>query len=456
MSISKPPASRREAISVRIRNARYTEYEESGKVRSSSLDELETLNHYCFGGRRDMGDSFRILCLNDHSQGDETIYMAVQLMGTNSFIAHFDPSESCVRALRDRADKMKISDRIVFLTGSFRDYLKTHLQRGLPYFDYIRCCGVLDRSNNPAGDLAQILPLLRKDGALGMSLKAKYGRMPYRIMQSIRKSLCPDSPGLEEEIDRLKEYFPFMPSGNWARIAFDNLDQGTRTMKDAAFAEQFLEDDINSFSLPEIHELLDAHSLETVEFSRDFRLHYQPWFAQKDRRLIELMQQFSKRDTQAISEIICSKITDHTFWAARKTRTKADPGEPDLVPFFNPFTPAAKKRRKMFMELSENEIPELLITLAHDEVYTVPYPWNPVIRSMVPLIDGKRTIGEIAIKIREDSDEINGTKELIRMCAKFISALELEDLVLLRAPGVSPLPFTRRWLERDAERSEAT
>lgn len=446
MIVPNQTESRRKEIAGYIGRAWNSEDGERLKLRSNPLDELDTLNHYCFGGRANFCDSFRVLVLNDRSEGDETIFSAVQLLGTNSVVAHFDSDEESVRKVRDRAGKMKLANRIIFLTGSFEDFVRAHIESGHPRFDYIRLCGFLNRSEAFEKEFSLVSKLMHERSVLGFSGHAKYGRIPHSQMQSIRKLLCKDDPGVREEVDRLKEYFSFTPSTNWVRLSYDNLPDDIRTTKDVAFAREFLEDDLNPRSILELDKLFESHGLDIAHFSRENRIYYQPWFAQKDAELLELFRKLPKRNTRAISEIAWSKIDEHTFWAYGSDNSKAEPSDPDMVPFFNPFVKQTRDWSEFFANSGKDENPEMIVSLTHEEIYSIPIPWNPITRRMLELIDARRTIGEIAVSIREENPDTCGMEEILDTSGRFLSVCELEDIILLRHKDAPVLPFTAKKL----------
>ena len=424
-------------------------------LRSNPLDELDCVNHYCFGGRRNMNRNFLILSVNDHSPGDETLFLAVQLKGTESMIVHFDWSPLAAELVKGRAAKLGLADRIIWVGGDFQNihHLFTDGSPEAPdeeqvrplghgQFDYVRCCGGLDRVRNFETMFDAMRKFLKPNGALGMSCLGHYGREPYRQFQTIAAVLGSDKPGLQEEVDRLKELFVFLPQRNWPHLAYDNLLPEIRSMKDDAFAAHFVRTDIHSWTVPKIYELLRRYNLDLANFSRKTRMYYQPWFAQKNPNLFELVKSLPLEDTQAIAEIAWNTIEEHNFWATRETSARVDPNDWGNILFFNPIPQNQKKWRERFLATDDGAAPQLTVTLTPDEKYTIDLPWNPQIRRMIELIDGRRTFKEILTTIREEMETPLGMEEILQSCGNFLVAAEFEDVILMRHRNSPVLPFT--------------
>ena len=66
------------------------------------LDALGWINHYCFGGREDFRNSFRVLVAGGGT-GDATIFLAEQLRDTDARIVHLDISVTWIETAMARA-----------------------------------------------------------------------------------------------------------------------------------------------------------------------------------------------------------------------------------------------------------------------------------------------------------------------------------------------------------------
>ena len=111
---------------------------------------LETMNHYCFKGRRDFRKGFRALVAGGGT-GDGSIWLAEQLKTTDATIIHLDMSKASINIAKARA-KIRGLTNITWIQGSLLD-LPT---MGFKPFDYIDCVGVLHHLNDPPSDSATL------------------------------------------------------------------------------------------------------------------------------------------------------------------------------------------------------------------------------------------------------------------------------------------------------------
>lgn len=426
----------------------------SRRLHTNPLDELDTLNHYAFGGKKDFAQHARFLTVNDHSSGDETIFLATQLHGTDSIVVHYDSCSFALETVARRAEEFGVAQRIQFVDGTLEALLKrfqTNPKFQAPgrfgSFDYVRCTSGLNDREDFDSSFGMLLRLTKADGVLGMSCYGYYGREPYRQMQQLGHFLNSDNPGLEEELGRLKELFPFTPGKNWTRMAFDDLLPDIRTAKDDAYIEHYLRPDRHALKVPQLYELLDRYNLYKIAYSRQTRMLYEPWFAYPDPVLYEKIQKLSYRDREAVSEIAWNTLEHHHFWAGRSPISTFEPHDLDMIPFFNPFRIAQRNWKKAFIEAGLETEPELSVDITAEEFYVVKLPWGKIPHRLVKLIDGFKTIGEIIVLIREEIDEPVGINEIARISFQFIKAVEREDLILLRHCDTPLLPMTARRLK---------
>lgn len=446
---------RRQEIEKRLMAQHLVDFDEHD-LPANPLDELDVLNHYGFAGRRDMTDRFRILTVNDHSFGNETLLMAVQLLGTDGLVVHYDPFLETLELVRRRAETLQLSERIRFtadLEGLLHSLRETATEaeqaHRFGHFDYVRCCGALDRASNPAALLDLMLAFLKEDGVLGMSCLGYYGRETYRQLQSLARLLDEEKGDWKQEMVLLKELYQFAAPTFWPMMAFENLDPALRAMSDEGFLAEVMREDCFALRVPELYEWLDNRDLHLAQFSRHTRAFYQPWFANRRPELAERFGTLSKRQLQAVSEIAWNNIERHQFWASRLPNTRPDFQDPDNIPFFNYFTNRSHGWRRYLVELPPDAPLDITVQISPRERYTLRAAWNAITRRFVTLVDGYKTFGEIAVVIREESRL--GLEEIVDVCAAFLKAVEWEDIILLRGRDTSLLPFTAKQLRLENE-----
>ena len=400
------------------------------------LDEFETINYYGFQGKKDMSHDFRVLVVGDQSSGDELLFIAAQLLGTQAEIVNLDFSKAGTELTRQRALQFEVDHGIQWVTSELTAFDPSRFGT----FDYIRCVNALDHSIRFDGDFNHMLSLLNPDGVLGMSCLAFYGREVYRQMQEIATLYNTDSPELADQVYQLKELFFHTPESNQTRRAYENLLPGVRGLRDDAFVGEFLRADTNGFSVEQLYRLLDSRHLTLSQFSRKTRPFYQPWFASTSPELKDLFATRTSREIHAISEMAWSRIEHHEFWATRTPSPRTPLNDPDNIPFFNPFALNRKDWKSTLLAKESWDAPELTVIISDEEEYKTRLPWNPVIRDMVELIDGKTTMGEIIAVLAENHTSIPATS-ILQQCMDWIAATELEDILLLRHRNVPLLPF---------------
>ena len=151
---------------------------------------LETMNHYCFRGRRDFSLGFRALFAGGGT-GDGTIWLAEQLRDIDAHIVHLDISEASIEVARARAD-IRGLENITWMRGSLLD-LPT---MGLGPFDYIDCVGVLHHLSD---SLAALVALRGMRGPMTCSCTRPTARTRSRNCTSSWKPAdstgdCPRGP----------------------------------------------------------------------------------------------------------------------------------------------------------------------------------------------------------------------------------------------------------------------
>jgi hypothetical protein len=323
------------------------------------------------------------------------------------------------------------------------------IQHGFGLFDYVRCCNALDRSDKPLELFDTMLAFVKEDGVLGMSCLGYYGREPHRQLQSLAKIVAEEIGNVKQEMMFIRELYNFALPNCWSKLAFENLDAPLRVMADEAMLTDIMRDDKFALRLPELHTLLDEHSLQIASFSRHTRAMYQPWFAKRNNELEERFQTLTEKQLAAISEIAWNKIERHIFWATRRDNTRPNHNDPDNIPFFHHFTNRSHGWRRHLLGLKSGKPLEVNATVAPQEQFQLKSDWNEITHRFVTLIDGYKTLGEIAVIIREESRL--GLDEIIETCGRFLKAVEWEDAILIRNRETSFIPFTARQVRADNE-----
>ena len=123
-------------------------------------DLLGKINHYCFGGRHNFQNAFRVL-VGGAGTGDATIYLAEQLRKTDAEIVHLDMSAASIAIAQQRAAKRGLKNN-----SWVHDSLLNISPERFGRFDYIQCTGVLHHLENPEAGFQALKSVLKPQGAM--------------------------------------------------------------------------------------------------------------------------------------------------------------------------------------------------------------------------------------------------------------------------------------------------
>lgn len=303
--------------------------EEKTRLCRTWLDDLPMLSHYCFGGKHPWRSGFRIL-LAGGGTGDATIFFAEQLRGSGAEIVHLDISAASVAVAKARA-RARGLEEITWVHGSLLDLPNL----GLGAFDYINCIGVLHHLDDPDAGLRALLGAMADDGALGLMLYARYGRIAVYQMQDLMRLVCGDAD-LAERIAATREVLEAAPQSNWYQrgreLHSDHIEYG-----DAGLVDLFLHAKDRAYTVEELYQwLADRHDLH-LQFTEVGRgaSRYMPAVVVGPRqpRFLAGVSAMPLRRQQAIAELLDGSITMHSFYATRRANASAPYGHPDYVPF---------------------------------------------------------------------------------------------------------------------------
>lgn len=123
-------------------------------------------------------------------------------------------------------------------------------------FDLVVSSGVLHHMADPLAGLKALGRCLRKDGALGVMLYAKYGRIGVEMLETVFRDL-----GLgqdEASVELVKEAFEVLPADHPVR---GYLKRASDLLSDGAIVDTFLHSRQRSYTVDECVELVDKAGL---------------------------------------------------------------------------------------------------------------------------------------------------------------------------------------------------
>jgi len=359
--------------------------EEAQRLITGSPSFLPEVNHYLFAGRRDFRQPFRALIAGGGT-GDGLIQLAQflqlttqQLGGPQHEVVYLDVSAASRRIAEERAAARGLTN-IRFLTGSLLDIAR--LAPG-PY-DYIESCGVLHHLPVPAIGLACLATQLGPKGGLGLMLYGSYGRDGVYPLQAALRQLLPEDAAPEEKVALARRLLNDLPEGNaFRRNPFLN----DHNSGDAGLYDLLLHAQDRAYTVPEIVELLDSSDLEPVAFIEPCR--YDPLSYLKDPDLREAAAALPQLEQAALAERLCGSLKTHVLYAAPRHRAAACiawPDDPALIPGLRGLPHAA-------LAASLEKTGKLVVTFERDRLEL---PALEGAGRIAALIDGRRTLGEIA------------------------------------------------------------
>lgn len=287
---------------------------ERDRLIQRASDNLITLNHHCFGGRKDFRSGFRALVAGGGT-GDSTIYLAEQLRGFDAEIVHLDLSVAAMSIAQERARVRGLGD-IRWVNASIMGLPGL----GLGEFDYINCTGVLHHLESSEAGLATLRDVLRPDGVILLMLYGKYGRRSVYDMQSLLREYLPANAGIAEKIRMTRALLAALPETNSFR-----RDQGRWDYEispagfgDAGLYDLLLHSQDRCFDVPELYALAGSAGLDILCFV-DRAAAYRPeTHLGAATGASALLQGLDVQHRQALAEIITGDLISHEFYLGRR------------------------------------------------------------------------------------------------------------------------------------------
>ncbi|MEP4885056.1 MAG: class I SAM-dependent methyltransferase, partial [Alphaproteobacteria bacterium] len=185
--------------------------DETKRLRVVSPSQLFQVNHFAFGGRRDLKHSLRVLVAGGGT-GDAAIMLGQQMTdaGVPGTVVHLDLSAESQNITRQRTEVRGLKN-IEFVQGSLLDVGEL----GLDTFDYIDCCGVLHHLEDPLAGLHALMSVLAPDGGLGIMVYGELGRTGVYHLQDMLRTLAPVDEDPSDRVDTAKRLLQALPPTNW-------------------------------------------------------------------------------------------------------------------------------------------------------------------------------------------------------------------------------------------------
>jgi SAM-dependent methyltransferase len=410
--------------------------DEKSRLIRTWLDALPMINHYCFAGKQDFRDRFRVLVAGGGT-GDATIFLAEQLRRTNAEIVHLDLSKASIEVARQRA-RVRGLDNITWVNES----LLALPALGLAPFDYINCSGVLHHLADPDAGLRALLAVLKEAGALGIMVYAQHGRAGVYQMQALMRLINQNEPDAARKIANTRDVLTSLPATNWFKRGEADLYHDHKNLGDAGLYDLLLHTQDRAYTTEELYAWFgDQHGLhlQLTDVGRG-RAAYLPELAVGSRRpeFINITRQLPPRQQYAIAELLSGNLITHSFFATRAADTRAPYGDADYVPFLihEPVTGP-----ELSALIRHHGSAPFLLNHAHTGIAVEIDPGR-FGAHIFDHVDGKRTFGEIFSRVRAGknySGDAPGDEQLFRDVQPLCDFLTAIDRLLLRHRSVPPM-----------------
>jgi len=246
-------------------------------------------------------------------------------------------------------------------------------------FDLVVCTGVLDQLSDPVAGLRALAGVLRPDGVAAVMVFARYGRAGVEMMQTTfeRMGLRPD----EESLETVKAAIGGLPAAHPLR---GYLSIAGDVQADAGLVETFLHGRNPSHTVADCLQMTDEAGLVFQDwFLRT--AYYAPTLAEPGNLFYAAVKNLPDAEHWAAMERYKTANACHFFLACRPERDRGDyrvdfgaPGALDYVPQF---------RLRCGVRDGEIHRPGWSLRL------------DPAHLALAELIDGRRSIGQIAAEV---------------------------------------------------------
>ncbi len=243
-------------------------------------------------------------------------------------------------------------------------------------FDLIVSTGVLHHMADPAAGMKALAACLRPDGAIGVMLYAKYGRLGVEIMESVFRDF-----GLRQDdasVRVVKETISLLPADHPAR---SYLKISNDSQYDAVLVDTFLHGRARSYSVDDCLDLVSSAGLEFQGWLLKAPYYHHDLLTAAP-EFYPVLSALPERKIWSVMERIHTLNACHFFLACRTDR----PQESYAVDFSTKDSLDYVPLMRMRCGLSGSQLlrPDWRMTL---NAAQLPFVQN---------VDGTRTIGEIA------------------------------------------------------------
>jgi SAM-dependent methyltransferase len=390
--------------------------EEARRLIVGSPSHLREIDYWVFGATRPASQPLQALIAGGGT-GDATVMLATHLarLGRPGSVTWLDRSSASLHIAQERA-KVRGLTNIIWQQRSLLELPGS----GLGPFDYIDCCGVLHHLPDPAEGLRALLSVLAPGGGLGLMVYAPHGRTGVYMMQDALRMLAPADQPPQRRLDVARRVMRHLPDTQWLRHNrnFDDHINGG----DAGLYDLLLNPRDRAFTVTELDALLRAAGLEVACWVEPLR--YDPAPLLPDPRLRALLADMPVTQRAALAEALAGNISAHIVYCVRagEAPARADPFAADAVPVIREWT-ADDFARTIGADGT------MVINI---DGLRLPVALPPLALGILRLVDGTRSVGQIAATLAERGIKPDAFDKAWRQT---FTALERINRLLLAAPS---------------------
>ncbi len=402
------------------------------------LEALDRLNYFCFSGKKDFSRPFRVLIAGGGT-GDAVVALAEQLRDCPAEIIYVDLSQASMEVAQARA-RVRGLKNITWI----RDSLLNLPNLGLGEFDYINCSGVLHHLADPDAGLKTLASALKADGAMGIMLYAKYGRMAVYQMQELLRLLNKGETDMQARVGNTKTMLSALPLTNWfhqsPRDVLNEVNSG-----DIGIYDLLLHTQDRAYSIPELYGFTEKAGLKILQFfSDDTRMGnnlYNPAHYIKDPALAEKAKALDSKEQHALAELLNGKIIKHTFYTAKSVPARPSPDDLDMIPLlgFDIFS-----EQEAICEAIRNAQDTVLLRQLSTGIDCI-FRKTPHMEAIFQRIDGHVTLRDIFRMIMDSPSSKTQKANFQTLAQEFaimFAAMGTYNWLFLRCKDTSPVVYS--------------
>ena len=402
---------------------------EKGMLYVSKSSSLDCLNHYCFEGKRDFSDNFRVLAAGGGT-GDCAIYLAEQLRETKAEVVYLDMSEASMKIAQERA-KVRQLDNITWVNDSILNLPNL----GLGEFDYITCTGVLHHLAEPKEGLDALKSVLHPEGSMYIMVYAQIGRTGIYQMQEMLRQINKSVESIEEKITNTKKILATLPKTNWFNFnaAASTLDLSS----DIGIYDLLLHTQDRAYTVSEMYDFVEESGLTLNKlYNPDHPLGdivFQAESYIRDPETLKTIMALPFREQAAICELLFGLLMKQCCFISLKDKHEPSIDDLEMIPSIStiyPRTNSIDQLKAEFFNQNQNVNVNPMFGIQR----------TPHMAAIFQAIDGKRTTRKVideAIRLTKTHASV---EQVFTEFKRVVDILIKTGVMYLRGAGLKQNP----------------